>query len=180
MSRLQSFWAIAFLLVAAGCQSQVESSDSAASHDSSVASVGGAEAAGDAHDEHAAHQDQEGEALLPIMQRLGSEMLRITHALMTDDATTVAASAEAIAAHVPISADELERIRTELGDRMREFEAIDESVHVASARLRDIARDGNAQDVVAQLNVVQAGCVSCHSQFRERLRTGTGELQPQP
>ena len=112
-----------------------------------------------------------GQALLPIMQRLGSEMTALTYALMTDDHATVTRSAAAIADHAPISAGELERIRTALGPDMAVFEAVDESVHVASVRLHEAARARQLGTVVQRLGDVQRGCVSCHAQFRERLRT---------
>jgi cytochrome c556 len=109
------------------------------------------------------------------MQRLGSEMTALTHALMTDDHEGVTRSAAAIAEHAPISAEELERIHAALGPDMAAFEAVDESVHVASVRLHDAARARRLGEVVEQLGDVQRGCVSCHAQFRERLRTGLGE-----
>ena len=112
-----------------------------------------------------------GQALLPIMQRLGSEMTALTYALMTDDYATVTRSAAAIAAHAPISAAELERIHTALGRDMAAFEAVDESVHVASGRLHEAARARQLGLVVERLGDVQRGCVSCHARFRERLRS---------
>jgi cytochrome c556 len=51
------------------------------------------------------------------------------------------------------------------------FEAVDDSVHVASIQLRDAAAAGNTGQVLSSLGSVQRGCVSCHAQFRERLRT---------
>ena len=112
----------------------------------------------------------EGQALLPIMQRVGNNMMTLTHALMTDDYETVERSATAIAEHVPISTAELERVRSVLTSEMRTFEAMDESVHVASVRLRDAARERRLDLVVERLGDVQRGCVSCHTQFRQRLR----------
>ena len=112
-----------------------------------------------------------GQALLPIMQKLGSEMTALTYALMTDDYETVTRSAAAIAEHVPISAEELERVHTELGADMAAFEAVDESVHVASVRLHEAAQARQRGLIVERLGNVQRGCVSCHTQFRERLRT---------
>lgn len=131
----------------------------------------GAQAA-DAHSSpgHAA-AGEGGQALLPIMQRLGSEMNALTYALMTDDHEGVARSAAAIAEHAPISAEELERIHAVLGADMAAFEAVDESVHVASVRLHEAARARQLPLVVERLSEVQRGCVSCHMQFRERLRT---------
>lgn len=112
-----------------------------------------------------------GETLLPIMQRLGTSMSALTHGLMTEDHEAVSRHAAAIAAHAPISAAEIERIRRVLGSDMHAFEALDESVHVASVRLRDAAQDRRPALVVERLGTVQRGCVSCHAQFRARLRT---------
>ena len=113
----------------------------------------------------------EGQALLPIMQRVGNDMMTLTHALMTDDYETVERSATAIADHVPISTAELDRVRGVLASDMGTFEAMDESVHLASVRLRDAARERRLDLVVERLGDVQRGCVACHAQFRQRLRT---------
>lgn len=135
--------------------------------------VGSEAAGGQIAGGHAA-VDGEGQALLPIMQRLGSEMTALTHALMTDDYETVTQSAATIAEHAPISAAERERIHAELGADMAGFEAVDESVHVASVRLLEAARARQPDLVVERLGEVQRGCVSCHVRFRERLRTRSG------
>ena len=173
------------LLTLAACESSSDraaaphESAGATGSDSTAHAVG---AATDAH-AHAAGEDGDhasaghaatgegGQALLPIMQRLGSEMTALTYGLMTDDRASVSRSASAIAAHAPISAEELERIHAALGRDMARFEAIDESVHVASVRLSEAAQAGELDVVVGRLAEVQRGCVSCHTQFRERLRT---------
>ncbi|HEX6052791.1 MAG TPA: hypothetical protein VFZ21_26175, partial [Gemmatimonadaceae bacterium] len=177
---LSSLFLAALMLVAGACEqgaNQAHDEDSAgvaATADSTT------RVAGAAADEHKAPghgaeghtvASEGGQALLPIMQRLGSEMTALTYALMTDDYEGVTRSAAAIAAHAPISADELERIKTELGPGMATFEAVDESVHVASTRLHDAAQARSLGVVVERLAEVQRGCVSCHVQFREKLRT---------
>ena len=165
----------AFLLIVAACG---PSSDRAGdAHDAgrdSATRAAGSDTGAHAAEGHAATGHAAGEgglALLPIMQTLGSEMNALTYALMTDDHEAVARSAAAIAEHAPISAGELERIRAELGAEMAAFEAVDESVHVASVRLHEAARAHRLPLVVERLGEVQRGCVSCHTQFRERLRT---------
>ncbi len=112
-----------------------------------------------------------GQALLPIMQQLGTDMTALTYALMTDDHATVTRRAAAIANHAPIAAEEIERIHAALGPEMAAFEAVDESVHVASVRLHEAAQARQVDRVVERLGEVQRGCVSCHARFRERLRT---------
>lgn len=144
--------------------------DSATAH---AGEHGGDGGAGDGH--AAAHPASgDGQALLPIMRRLGSEMSALTHALMTDDLETVTRSAAAMAEHAPISAAEVERIHAALGPDVARFEAVDESVHVAAVRLHEAARARDPGRVVQRLGDVQRGCVSCHVQFRARLRTAAG------
>ena len=154
-----------------GDQAGQESAPSSASQDSPGV-------AGQAPDQHAAadslhgHASTDGgQALLPIMQKLGSEMTVLTLALMSDDYETVTRSAAAIAEHAPISAEELQRIHGILQADMAAFEAVDESVHVAAVRLHDASKARQPDSIVERLGEVQRGCVSCHTQFRERLRT---------
>ena len=132
--------------------------------------------AGDVADDSAAHAHagtSEPRDLLPIMQKLGSDMAALTHGIMTEDTALVARSAEAIAHHAPIAPSDIDRIHAELGDAMAEFERLDEEVHEASVRLHE-AVEGGAVDmeaVLSRLNEVQRGCVACHTLFRDRLRT---------
>lgn len=142
--------------------------DSQAADAHAAADSMGEEVAGHAHG-----AEGEGEALLPIMQRLGSLMVSLTHGLMTDDDSTVARSAAAIAQHAPIAAEELERISSVLGSDMAEFVRLDEEVHEQSVLLSNAAAAGQIDEVLTQLNQVQRGCVACHALFRERLRTSS-------
>ena len=180
--------ATAVSLSATACKPAAERADAA--HDSvtatarhSMAGIGDTATAGQEADHRAAGghapaahaaAGEKGQSLLPIMQQLGSEMTALTYALMTDDYGTVTRSAAAIAGHAPISAAELERIHAMLGADMAAFEAVDESVHVASVRLHDAARARQLGLVVERLGEVQRGCVSCHARFRERLRGSRG------
>lgn len=166
------------LLAATACDAAEERGDVSRDTVAATAPDSAAHVATTGSDEHAdaghAAPGAEAQALLPIMQRLGSEMTALTHALMTDDHATVTRSAAAIAAHAPVSAAELARIRTTLGPDVAVFEAVDESVHVAAVRLHEAARAGRPDAVVQRLGEVQRGCVSCHVRFRARLRTAGG------
>ena len=110
-------------------------------------------------------------ALRPIMQQLGTEMGRLTAALWLEDYAAMTASAGAIADHAHISDEELARIQRTLGADMAAFETIDHEVHEAALKLHDAARARDLDSIVQRLGDVQRGCVSCHSRFRERLRT---------
>jgi len=123
----------------------------------------------DAH-AHAA-SDGEGLPLLPIMQQLGTDMMVLTQALMTDDHATVATRAGAIAEHAPISQADVARIQSALGEEMHAFEELDIAVHNSSLLLHQAADAHDINAVLTHLSEVQRGCVACHQQFRERLRT---------
>lgn len=165
MSRLPAVAALALALAFLAACAEPAKHDG---HDS--AASGGATAAAHGGGSHAA-PGEGGQPLLTIMQALGTEMNALTYALMTDDTAGVGRHASAIAEHAPIAADDLERIHGILGTRMAAFEAVDESVHVASVGLHEAARDGRTDVVVQRLGEVQRGCVSCHVQFRAELRT---------
>lgn len=162
----------ALLLTAAACGPKTDHADENAAATAASAEHEADTPAADARaaDSHAAAEG-EGQALLPIMQRLGAEMMTLTHALMTEDRPTITRSAAAIAEHAPISAAELERIHTTLEEEMATFEALDERVHSASVRLNEAAQTGDFAAVAERLGEVQRGCVACHTQFRSRLLT---------
>ena len=109
--------------------------------------------------------------LLPIMQQLGVDMMALTHALFTDDYTTVMQRAAAVANHAPISAADLKRIEATLGGDMAAFEKRDAATHSASVKRHEAAASRDADAILQQLAEVQASCVTCHTQFRERLKT---------
>ena len=171
---------LAAVLISAGACGP-GSHDEADVPDSATSGAPAADAhAGDAHagdaraGESAAHghsSSDSGMTLLAIMQRLGGNMASLTHGIMTQDTQAVRQQATAIAEHAPIATTDLARIKETLGGDMPAFEAVDESVHVAAGALSDAARAGEFQTVLSRLNEVQRGCVSCHTQFRDRLRT---------
>lgn len=119
---------------------------------------------------HAAAEG-EGELLRVIMQRLNADMSGISQALWLEDWETMTTKAASIAEHAPIAAEELERIHSVLGDEMHAFEEADEVVHAASVRMNQAASTRDLKQFLAAFIEVQQGCVSCHTSFRDRLRT---------
>lgn len=146
--------------------------DESASHDAHDAAptASGAESAGHAHG-----GTGEPRSLLAIMQKLGTDIVSLTHGLMTDNPDLVSESAGAIADHAPIAQDDLERIHQTLGAEMQEFERLDEAVHESAVRLHEATEAGDTDAVLTRLNEVQRGCVACHTQFREQLRTNPAQ-----
>lgn len=128
-----------------------------------------AHAAPGASDAGASHDAQ---TLRVIMQGLDVDMQGFAHALFTGDSAQMTARSSAMADHAHMLPEEVRRIEAALGADMAAFTAADERVHLGASRLSELARGGAGLDAVArQLGEVQQGCVACHSQFRERLRT---------
>lgn len=158
---------IALLLPLAGaCRKPAPPSDTGAAGDS----VAAAEPAA-AHDSSHAGAAGQPQALRPIMQQLAAELAGLTHGLWLDDYQVMAGHAERIAGHTEIAPDEVRRIETTLGAEAPAFTAADEAVHEAALRLDAAVKARDAAAVLARLGEVQRGCVACHAQFRERLRT---------
>lgn len=109
--------------------------------------------------------------LRPIMQQLGSNLAAFTHAMLLEDYDQMALFAHEIADHAHISADEISRISEALGPQMEDFEAFDLAVHEAAERLHAATEARNLDAILQELNTMQVGCMNCHTQFRERLRT---------
>lgn len=145
--------------------------DAVEHQDAADSAVGSADTAPDA--DHAADADggHEAMALLPIMRQLAVDMAAMQNALWLEDFATVERHASAIADHAHISAEEVARIRTELGAEMSQFESLDAAVHDAAVQMHEAARERDTDAVLDRLAEVQRGCVACHERFRERLRT---------
>lgn len=109
--------------------------------------------------------------LRAIMQQLAVDLAGFTHALLLEDFETMTARSGAIAEHAHIAPDDVRRIEAELGDEMAMFEAADEAVHLTAERLHQAAEARDFNAILTRLDEIHRGCVACHTQFRERLRT---------
>ena len=180
MSRTAYTLLLGTALALASCRSETSEAQHDAGtppHDTQVESHGAETPHGE--EGHPGHGDvavHEALPLRPIMQQLGVAMAGFTQAMWLEEYEAMEAYAEDIAGHPHLSDEELQRIRAELGQEMEDFIAVDEAVHDASVRLHAAAEARDMDGVLQQLGEVQAGCMSCHTRFRERLRTD----QPTP
>jgi hypothetical protein len=62
------------------------------------------------------------------------------------------ARAGAVADHAHIRSDEVQRIRTELGPKMDDFEADDDAVHQSAIRLHAAAEAGHMEEILQELD----------------------------
>lgn len=129
-----------------------------------------AHSTGSAH-EHGPAAPGEGQTLLVIMRQLSVDMAAVSQGLWLEDWETMTDRSGALAAHAPIAAEEIERIHGILGGEMPAFEELDEAVHQASVRMHEAAEARDMDGFVDAFTESQRGCVSCHTRFRDRLRT---------
>jgi cytochrome c' len=105
-----------------------------------------------------------------ITQELGTEYLRLTNALLTDDFNGLEESAQAIQGH-PLPNEIVVVIKNKLGKNFHAFERADEQSHKQAAEL---AKRAAAKDLSGSANAfggIANGCVSCHKQFRAALKS---------
>lgn len=131
------------------------------------------------HTDGAAVMAHEGLPLRAIMQRLAGDMASFSYALWLEDYDGMTAHSAAMADHPHMAPGEIRRIEATLGQDMPAFEAADEAVHQASVWLHEAARARRIDEVLEHLGEVQRGCVSCHTRFRDRLRTDTADANGQ-
>lgn len=111
-------------------------------------------------------------ALFSIMSALEGAMARLDRGLWAERFDTIAAGARAVADHPPIPAAEGERIRSVLGDDMARFQELDRTVHDLAVRVAEGADRRALGPVLEAQAQLRSGCVTCHTEFRERLRQG--------
>lgn len=119
-----------------------------------------------------AHRSQPDEQrLLPMMKTLMVQMNRINTGIYMQDYRLIDTTAHNIAHHPKIAADQLAKIKQALGEDMKKFKRYDFAmVHSHADSMSLAARQENMRRVLEHYEVVQRGCVGCHTEFRDRLR----------
>lgn len=108
--------------------------------------------------------------LFDVMWGLEDDMATVSRGVWMENFDTIQAGARAVAGHPTLPPEEIQQIAGVLGEEMAAFKAMDTRVHDLSVELGEAAAVGNLATVMELDAEVRAGCVSCHSTFRERLR----------
>lgn len=116
-----------------------------------------------------AQQNEHRVTLREIMSELGTEYLRATNALMTDDFKELEESSRAIQGH-PLPVEIVTAIKSKLGNNFRLFEQVDEQSHHFAGDLAEHALARNGVAAAKAFGSLAESCVSCHEQFRALLR----------
>ena len=77
-------------------------------------------------------------------------------------------AAQGIADHPGVTAQQMATIQAELGDQFASFVGFDQGVHADAVELTSAAQISE-EDLLPLYVRIQAGCVACHSVFRERV-----------
>lgn len=110
--------------------------------------------------------------LFTIMAGLQEDMAGLERSLWREDFDSIAVRATAIADHPTVPAAEAQAIAGVLGSEMADFKQQDTEVHDLAVEIRDLARSRRLEEILAARADLVRGCVGCHTQFRERIRTG--------
>lgn len=113
----------------------------------------------------------EEERLLPMMQELMVQMNRINTGMYMRDFRLIDTTAHNIAHHPKIAKLQLEKIKKALGPEIKKFQYYDlQIVHHHADSLSMAAQRENMEEVLEHYQIVQQGCVNCHTDFRDKLR----------
>lgn len=125
--------------------------------------LGGAVLAGEPH------QEEHPGDLKSIMIDLGEQMARVQAGLWVEDYAAISTAAKAVADHPHVSPEERARVQAALGEDFAAFAQADRRVHDSAVRLAEAADTRSSESTLKEIVEVQSGCVSCHTQFKQRL-----------
>lgn len=109
--------------------------------------------------------------LLAVMNDLGKHLQDATLAIAREDWNEVATIATRIATHPEPPAPERLRILGILGDDVPAFRQNDQQVKEATEAMRNAAERADGEATIAAYAKIQTACLSCHRDFRTRIRT---------
>lgn len=112
-------------------------------------------------------------SLNEIMLKLEADMEMIVKAVNYGDLKAVEESAMAIAEHEKIPMVKRLKIAEILKEDMPNFKQTDMAVHDAALKVAESAKGGDYNGVAENYRLLLNGCVSCHLNFRDRVREGT-------
>lgn len=107
--------------------------------------------------------------LIPMMQQLLNDMNQVSTGIFTENYEMIARGGHSIADHPAMTPSDKQLIKQTLGNDFPQFVKIDMQVHHHADSIASAARKHDMQEVLRHQNIVKRGCVSCHSNFRQRI-----------
>jgi cytochrome c556 len=93
----------------------------------------------------------------------------INEGIYTQNFQLIEQGAAAINQHPPLSDETRKFIQKTLDDQMPAFGQYDKLVHNHADSIKKAASQHDMNKVLEQYRIVQQGCVSCHTSFRETI-----------
>ncbi|MFP8489099.1 cytochrome c [Gracilimonas sp. Q87] len=107
--------------------------------------------------------------LQTIMRLISADMQIINEGIYTENYELIEQGAAAINEHPPLSDETRSFLKKTLGNRMQAFGQYDKLVHDTADSLKVAAKDGNMESILEKYQIIQKGCVSCHTSFRNEI-----------
>lgn len=113
--------------------------------------------------------EPETQPIKTVMQRLMMDMQTINLGIWMENYETIYSGAHNIVAHPKILKKQRKEISDILGDQMKSFVAFDKIVHHHADSIAMAAKVKNMQNILYHYEIVQNGCVDCHSTYRTKI-----------
>lgn len=107
--------------------------------------------------------------LVPMMQQLLADMQQVDQGIYTENYSIIEHGSGQISDHPTMTPKDKELVKSTLGSEMQKFVEYDMMVHHHADSMRIAAKNKNMQKVLYHYRIVQAGCVDCHTDFRDKI-----------
>ncbi|MDZ7805581.1 MAG: hypothetical protein U5K71_00525 [Gracilimonas sp.] len=108
--------------------------------------------------------------LQTIMRLIYADIQIINEGIYTENYDLIEKGATAINEHPALSDETRSFVKKTLGNRMQAFGQYDKVVHDTADSLKVAAIDRNMESILENYQIIQQGCVSCHSSFRNEIK----------
>ena len=107
--------------------------------------------------------------LVPMMRLLLNDMYTIDEGIYTEDYAMIEKGGKSIANHPVMTEEDKKLVKDALGEDMKKFIKFDMIVHHHADSIAAAARNEKIDEVLRHYQIIQQGCVDCHSNFRTEI-----------
>lgn len=107
--------------------------------------------------------------LVPMMRLLLNDMYAIDEGIYTEDFAMIEEGGRSIADHPVMTEEDKKLVKKTLGEEMKQFVRYDMTVHHHADSIAVAAQQKEMSRVLHHYQIVQQGCVDCHTAFRRKI-----------
>lgn len=107
--------------------------------------------------------------LVPMMQQLLNDIQQVDRGIYTEQYSVIEEGSGRISDHPTMTPEDKELVKSTLGSEMNKFVEYDIVVHHHADSMRLAAINENMKEILHHYRIVQAGCVDCHTDFRDQI-----------